>query len=63
MEARMSTLSYITPTATSPWQTYLTQVDRLLPYGLNGVKVTLDGPTVPSVVSSLDSPTVTLAVG
>ncbi len=28
----MSTLSYITPTATSPWQTYLTQVDRVLPY-------------------------------
>ena len=28
----MSTLSYISPTATSPWQTYLTQVDRVLPY-------------------------------
>ncbi|MCC6474596.1 MAG: Glu/Leu/Phe/Val dehydrogenase, partial [Burkholderiales bacterium] len=28
----MSTLSYIQPTPTSPWQTYLTQVDRVLPY-------------------------------
>ena len=28
----MSYLSYITPTATSPWHTYLTQVDRVLPY-------------------------------
>jgi glutamate dehydrogenase (NAD(P)+) len=28
----MSTLSYITPTATSPWHTYLAQVDRVLPY-------------------------------
>jgi glutamate dehydrogenase (NAD(P)+) len=28
----MSTLSYIHPTPTSPWQTYLTQVDRVLPY-------------------------------
>ncbi|MCC6212215.1 MAG: Glu/Leu/Phe/Val dehydrogenase [Burkholderiales bacterium] len=28
----MSTLSYIQPTATSPWRTYLTQVDRVLPY-------------------------------
>jgi glutamate dehydrogenase (NAD(P)+) len=32
MEARMSTLSYIHPTPGSPWQTYLTQVDRVLPY-------------------------------
>ena len=28
----MSYLSYITPTATSPWHTYLAQVDRVLPY-------------------------------
>ncbi len=28
----MSYLSYINPTATSPWHTYLTQVDRVLPY-------------------------------
>lgn len=28
----MSTLSYIHPTPNSPWQTYLTQVDRVLPY-------------------------------
>lgn len=28
----MSELSYITPTATSPWHTYLSQVDRVLPY-------------------------------
>ena len=28
----MNTLSYIQPTPTSPWQTYLTQVDRVLPY-------------------------------
>jgi glutamate dehydrogenase (NAD(P)+) len=28
----MSTLSYVTPTATSPWHTYLAQVDRVLPY-------------------------------
>ena len=28
----MSYLSYITPSATSPWHTYLTQVDRVLPY-------------------------------
>jgi glutamate dehydrogenase (NAD(P)+) len=28
----VSSLSYINPTATSPWQTYLTQVDRVLPY-------------------------------
>jgi glutamate dehydrogenase (NAD(P)+) len=28
----MSTLSYIHPGPTSPWQTYLTQVDRVLPY-------------------------------
>jgi glutamate dehydrogenase (NAD(P)+) len=28
----MSTLSYIQPTADSPWQTYLSQVDRVLPY-------------------------------
>ena len=28
----MSFLSYITPTATSPWHTYLAQVDRVLPY-------------------------------
>ena len=27
-----STLSYISPTATSPWQTYLAQVERVLPY-------------------------------
>jgi glutamate dehydrogenase (NAD(P)+) len=27
-----STLSYVTPTATSPWHTYLSQVDRVLPY-------------------------------
>lgn len=25
-------LSYVTPTATSPWHTYLAQVDRVLPY-------------------------------
>ena len=28
----MSYLSYISPTATSPWHTYLAQVDRVLPY-------------------------------
>jgi glutamate dehydrogenase (NAD(P)+) len=28
----MSYLSYITPSDTSPWHTYLTQVDRVLPY-------------------------------
>ena len=28
----MSTLSYLNPTANSPWHTYLTQVDRVLPY-------------------------------
>ena len=28
----MSYLSYLTPTATSPWHTYLSQVDRVLPY-------------------------------
>jgi glutamate dehydrogenase (NAD(P)+) len=28
----MSYLSYICPTATSPWHTYLSQVDRVLPY-------------------------------
>ncbi|WP_372525862.1 Glu/Leu/Phe/Val family dehydrogenase [Piscinibacter sp.] len=28
----MSYLSYINPTATSPWHTYLAQVDRVLPY-------------------------------
>jgi glutamate dehydrogenase (NAD(P)+) len=28
----MSYLSYVTPTATSPWHTYLAQVDRVLPY-------------------------------
>jgi len=28
----MSSLSYINPTATSPWRTYLSQVDRVLPY-------------------------------
>jgi glutamate dehydrogenase (NAD(P)+) len=28
----MSYLSYITPGAASPWHTYLTQVDRVLPY-------------------------------
>ncbi|OYU77862.1 MAG: glutamate dehydrogenase, partial [Burkholderiales bacterium PBB5] len=27
-----STLSYITPTTDSPWATYLSQVDRVLPY-------------------------------
>ena len=27
----MSYLSYITPTATSPWHTYLAQVDRVCP--------------------------------
>ncbi len=28
----MSYLSYITPSDTSPWHTYITQVDRVLPY-------------------------------
>ena len=28
----MSFLSYLSPTATSPWHTYLSQVDRVLPY-------------------------------
>ena len=28
----MSNLSYVTPTATSPWHTYLAQVDRVIPY-------------------------------
>ncbi len=28
----MSYLSYVNPTATSPWHTYLAQVDRVLPY-------------------------------
>ena len=28
----MSYLSYLAPTATSPWHTYLAQVDRVLPY-------------------------------
>ena len=28
----MSNLSYITPNSTSPWHTYLSQVDRVLPY-------------------------------
>ncbi len=28
----MSYLSYITPSETSPWRTYLSQVDRVLPY-------------------------------
>src|SRR5665213_1592076 len=28
----MSYLSYLTPTATSPWHTYLSQVDRVIPY-------------------------------
>ena len=28
----MSYLSYVTPSATSPWHTYLEQVDRVLPY-------------------------------
>jgi glutamate dehydrogenase (NAD(P)+) len=28
----MSTLSYINPSDTSPWHTYLSQVDRVLPY-------------------------------
>jgi glutamate dehydrogenase (NAD(P)+) len=27
-----STVSYVNPTATSPWGTYLSQVDRVLPY-------------------------------
>ncbi len=27
-----SFLSYVTPTPTSPWGTYLAQVDRVLPY-------------------------------
>src|SRR4051812_38835802 len=31
-ETSMSYLSYVTPTATSPWHTYLSQVDRVLPY-------------------------------
>ena len=31
-EAGMSYLSYISPTDTSPWHTYLTRVDRVLPY-------------------------------
>src|SRR5205085_10800890 len=30
--AVMSYLSYLAPTATSPWHTYLAQVDRVLPY-------------------------------
>src|SRR5215217_9626567 len=28
----MSYLSYVSPSATSPWHTYLSQVDRVLPY-------------------------------
>ena len=28
----MSSLSYVTPTAESPWGTYLSQVDRVIPY-------------------------------
>ncbi len=28
----MSYLSYLNPTATSPWHTYLSQIDRVLPY-------------------------------
>ena len=28
----MSYLSYLSPTGTSPWHTYLAQVDRVLPY-------------------------------
>jgi glutamate dehydrogenase (NAD(P)+) len=28
----MNELSYVTPGATSPWQTYLSQVDRVVPY-------------------------------
>ena len=28
----MSNLSYLNPTATSPWQTYLSQVDRVIPH-------------------------------
>jgi len=28
----MSNLSYITPSDTSPWHTYLSQVDRVVPY-------------------------------
>src|SRR4051812_23478927 len=31
-ESVMSTLSYVTPTADSPWGTYLSQVDRVVPY-------------------------------
>ena len=30
--ATMSYLSYLSPTGTSPWHTYLAQVDRVLPY-------------------------------
>src|SRR5207237_5227523 len=30
--ATTSYLSYLTPAATSPWHTYLSQVDRVLPY-------------------------------
>ena len=28
----MNPLSYIQPTAHSPWSTYLSQVDRVVPY-------------------------------
>ena len=28
----MNELSYVTPGASSPWQTYLSQVDRVLPH-------------------------------
>jgi glutamate dehydrogenase (NAD(P)+) len=31
-DAADSTLSYITPTATSPWGTYLAQVEAVVPY-------------------------------
>src|SRR6266850_6105309 len=31
-ETSMSYLSYVTPTETSPWDTYLSQVDRVVPY-------------------------------
>jgi glutamate dehydrogenase (NAD(P)+) len=31
-ESPMSELSYLSPTSTSPWHTYLSQVDRVVPY-------------------------------
>ena len=30
-ETSVSSLSYVTPTAESPWGTYLSQVDRVIP--------------------------------